>query len=83
MECGRGIYWLQSTARLDNRGESAMARVRIHAGQTLRFSLTTPKKRPPFCYHWTIPFRNGSQIARDGGNSGQNKQNMMAHTARQ
>jgi hypothetical protein len=40
VECGRGSDWLRSTARLQNLGESALARVPMHTGETLRVSLS-------------------------------------------
>jgi GH15 family glucan-1,4-alpha-glucosidase len=46
IECSRGSYWLRSTARLQNFGESAMARVPMHTGETLRFSLSYAEEAP-------------------------------------
>jgi GH15 family glucan-1,4-alpha-glucosidase len=46
MDCGRGSYWLRSSARLENLGERAIARVPMHAGETLKFSLSYAEEAP-------------------------------------
>ncbi len=43
---GRGVYWLRSTLPLSIGGSSASLRHRIHAGETLLFSLSYTENAP-------------------------------------
>jgi GH15 family glucan-1,4-alpha-glucosidase len=58
MQCGRGVYWLRSSIPLKVTNGSAVARVTIRAGQTVRFSLSYSEEAPA-----TLPSVDADVIA--------------------